>query len=146
MLSVGVVFLLLLIPLGKEYAAGGGSELLAVARVAQQANHFSYEVGMLAWSIGGLVLCRVLLRTGLVPRLLALLGLFGYTAFFAGSVLEVLGHSVGNALSVPGGLFEVALGLLLISQGFTGPDGAGPDRGARGDVDVRATPAALLGV
>ena len=131
MLAVGTVFLLLLIPLGKEYAAAGGqgSDFPALARVAQKANYYSYEVGMIAVGISGLVLCRVLLRTGLVPRLLALAGLFGYATFFAGSVLEVLGYPVGNALSVPGGLFEVALGVLLIARGFTTLDGDATDLG-----------------
>ncbi len=141
MLSVGTVFLLLLIPLGRETSSGGGGpDLPAVARVVQQGNFYAYQVGMLAWSIGGLVLCRVLLRAGLVPRPLALLGLVGYAAFLAGSVLEVLGHSVGNALSVPGGLFEVSLGVLLIARGFSGPDGDGADRGASREVDLRAVP------
>ena len=50
MLAVGTVFLLVLIPLSKEYAAGGGraSELSALARVAQKANYYSYEIGMIA--------------------------------------------------------------------------------------------------
>lgn len=147
MLAVGTVFLLVLIPLSKEYAAGGerASELAALARVAQKADYYSYEIGMIAVGISGFVLCRVLLRAKLVPRLLALLGLFGYAMFFAGSVLEVLGYAVGNALSIPGGLFEVALGVLLIARGFTAPDGDGTDR-AVADIDLRSAPAALIGV
>ncbi len=145
MLAVGTVFLLLLIPLGQEFAAGGGqgSELPALARVAQQANAVSYQAGMLALSIGGVVLCRVLLRAGLVPRPLALVGLVGYAALFAGSVLEVLGYAVGTVLSVPGGLFELALGVLLIARGFTAQDsdGTGPAQ-----IDLPPAPAALSGV
>ena len=128
LLVIGTVFLLLLIPLGREYAAGGqqGTELPALARVAQQANYYSYEVGMIAVGIGGLILCRVLLLTGLVPRRLATVGLIGYAMFFVGSVLEVLGFAVGNILSVPGGLFEVALGVLLIAKGFSATDSHNP--------------------
>lgn len=120
MLAVGAVFLLLLLPLGKEYAVGGpdGSGLPPLARVAQEANFYSYEIGMIAVGVSGFVLCRVLLRTGLVPRPLALLGLVGYPALLAGSVLEILGYRAGNALSAPGGLFEIALGVLLIAKGL----------------------------
>ena len=145
MLAVGTVFLLLLIPLGKEHAADGGkaSDLPALARVAQKANYYSYEVGMIALSIGGVVLCRVLLRARLVPRLLALGGLFGYAVFFAGSVLEILGYAVGTALSVPGGLFEVALGVLLIAKGFSEQDDT--DHRAHDEIDLRPTSAALSG-
>lgn len=145
LLAVGTVFLLLLVPLGRELAAGAGgaSELPALARVAQQGNHYAYQVGMIALGLGGLVLCRVLLRFALVPGPLALLGLFGYTALVAGAVLETLGVAVGVVLSVPGGLFEVALGVLLLTRGFPPQDhdGAGRDESV-----VRSAPAALTGV
>lgn len=145
MLAVGTVFLLLLIPLGQELAASGGqgSDLPALARVAQQANSSSFQAGMIALSIGGLVLCRVLLRAGLVPRPLALLGLLGYAALLAGSVLEVLGYAVGTALSVPGGLFELALGVLLLARGFTPQDSDGTDPAG---IERRPAPAAVSGV
>lgn len=147
MLAIGTVFLLLLIPLSEEYTAGGGvdSGLPALARVAQQANYYSYEVGMIAWSIGGLVLCRVLRLYRLVPGLLALLGLVGYAAFFAGSVLEILGYRVGTALSLPGGLFEVALAVLLIAKGFTAPDRDDPDGTGPEGLDLRSSPVGLVG-
>lgn len=128
-LVVGSVFLLLLIPLGQENAGRGGeaSDLSALARVAQEANHYSYEIGMIALSFGGIVLCRVLLRARLVPRFLAVWGLVGYAVFLIGAVLEVLGYRVGVALSVPGGLFEVVLGVLLIARGFSAVESPGPE-------------------
>ena len=73
---------------------------------------------MLAVAAGGLLLCRVLLKEDLVPRVLAVYGLAGYPIFLAGAVLEILGRNVGVALSFPGGLFEVAFGILLIAKGF----------------------------
>jgi hypothetical protein len=33
-------------------------------------------------------------------------------------MLEILGHNVGVSLSIPGGLFEIAFGVLLIAKGF----------------------------
>lgn len=33
-------------------------------------------------------------------------------------MLEILGHNVGVALSIPGGLFEIAFGVLHIAKGF----------------------------
>ena len=53
-------------------------------------------------------------------------GLAGYAIFLAGAILEILGHNVGVALSIPGGLFEIAFGVLLIAQGF--PAGQSHDR------------------
>jgi hypothetical protein len=43
-----------------------------------------------------------------VPRFLALYGLPGYAIFLAGPILEILGHNVGVAPSIPGGLLEIA--------------------------------------
>ena len=33
-------------------------------------------------------------------------------------MLEILGYNVGVALSIPGGVFEIAFGVLLIPKGF----------------------------
>ena len=141
MLAVGIVFLLLRIPIAQQYAAGapGTSALPALARAAQEANHYSFWIGMLAVGIGGLLLCRVLLTEGLVPRLLAVYGLAGYAIFLAGAILEILGHNVGVALSIPGGLFEIAFGVLLIAKGF--PAGQSHDREGQARNEPLATTA-----
>jgi hypothetical protein len=97
LLAVGVVFVLRLMPVAAEYA---------------------YQVAMIAVGLGGVVFCRVLLRARLVPRLVAVWGLVGYALLGLGAGLEVLGVGVGLLLSVPGGLFELALGVLLIARGF----------------------------
>jgi hypothetical protein len=105
MLAVGITFLLLRIPLAQQYAgASHASVLPALARAAQEANHYSFWIGMLCVGIGGLLLCRVLLRERLVPAFMAVYGLAGYAVFLAGAMLEVLGHNVGVALSIPGGI------------------------------------------
>lgn len=73
--------------------------------------------------VGGLLLASALLTTRLVPRWLAVLGLLGYTVFLAALPLDLYGLGeldamLGVAL-IPGGLFEIALPLLLIARGFT---------------------------
>jgi uncharacterized protein DUF4386 len=99
LLAVGVVFVLRLMPVAGEYA---------------------YQVAMIALGLGGVVFCRVLLRARLVPRFVAIWGLVGYALLGLGAALEVLGVGVGVGLllSVPGGLFELALGVLLLVRGF----------------------------
>ncbi|WP_158851709.1 DUF4386 domain-containing protein [Saccharothrix deserti] len=118
MLAVGVVFLLLLVPLAEEHAAVDSSVLSALGRIAVQGNHYSYQIAMMSVGVVGVLFCRVLLRARLVPRFMAVWGVIGYAVFLLGAVLEVLGYGVGVALSVPGGLFEIALGALLIAKGF----------------------------
>ena len=129
LLTVGILFLLLLIPLGQEYVDTGASDasvLSSLGRVAQEGNLYSYQIAMIGLGLGSLMFCRVLFRARLVPRFMAVWGLVGYAIFAAGAMLEVLGYGVGLALSVPGGLFEVALGVLLLVKGF--PAGQSRDR------------------
>ncbi|MEV8442810.1 DUF4386 domain-containing protein [Actinosynnema sp. NPDC051121] len=102
LLAVGVVFVLLPEPV----PAG---------------NHYSYQVAMMSVATAGVLFCRVLFRARLVHRAIAVWGVIGYAAFLLGAVLEVLGHPVGVVLSIPGGLFELALGVLLIVKGFATP-------------------------
>jgi hypothetical protein len=97
LLAVGVVLVLRSMPVAAEYA---------------------YQVAMIALGLGGVVFCRVLFRARLVPRLVAIWGLVGYALLGLGAALEVLGIGVGLVLSVPGGLFELVLGVLLIARGF----------------------------
>jgi hypothetical protein len=53
-----------------------------------------------------------------VPRTLALWGVAGYAIHLGGAIAEVFGIHVGLLMSLPGGLFEVAFGIWLISKGF----------------------------
>jgi hypothetical protein len=101
--------------------------LLAVAAYVATSGHRveGYEPLVYAFSgAGGLVLSGLLLRSGLVPRWLAVLGVVGYAALLAGTVGELLGLSeldsgAGLAFLVPGGLFELVLPILLLTKGFT---------------------------
>lgn len=67
-------------------------------------------------ALGSLLFCRVLFRANLVPSFMAKWGMVGYAIFAAGGIFEVLGYGVDLAMSVPGGLFEIALGVLLIAK------------------------------
>jgi Domain of unknown function (DUF4386) len=129
MLAAGALCLLLLIPLSREYAeagAGDASVLPALARVAQEGNQNAYQFAMIFLGLGSLLFCRVLFQARLVPRFMAVWGMVGYAIVAAGMMLEVLGYSLGLALWIPGGLFEVALAVLLIVKGF--PAGQSRDR------------------
>ncbi|GAA1019035.1 hypothetical protein Aple_056090 [Acrocarpospora pleiomorpha] len=139
-LAVGILFLLLLIPLAQEYAAAGdrASVFPALARVAEQGNYYAFHLGMLGVCAAMLVFCHAMLRERLVPAFLAVWGLGAYVLFLVGTVAELLGYKVALATSIPGGLFEVALGILLIVKGFparpeTGQGMESASAGARRD-------------
>jgi hypothetical protein len=122
MLIIGTVFLLLLLPLSDEYVKVGSANanyLQTLSLICKKGNFFSYQIGMTIWGMGGLVLCYALYQFQLVPRLISMWGIFGYVIFIAGTMAELLGYNLGVLLSIPGGLFEIALSIWLIIKGFT---------------------------
>ncbi|WP_433046917.1 DUF4386 domain-containing protein [Dactylosporangium sp. CS-033363] len=111
LLGFGVTFLLMLVPL-HDRAADPVFGLLAV-----DANNIVYQIGEFLLGFAGVFLCLLLARTRWLPRALAWFGAIGYAIFAAGTVGELLGVPVGLALSIPGGLFEVVLGVFLLVRG-----------------------------
>jgi hypothetical protein len=119
---VGVMALLILfqIPLANEYLKGGASDnLSALSAVFNQAQLYAYHFGMLTVGFAGLMLCYVFYKTQLVPRFLGVWGLIGYAVILGGSVLEVAGINLNSIHAIPGGLWEVFIGVWLIVKGFS---------------------------
>ncbi len=119
---VAVMALLILfqIPLANEYLKAGASDSLqAVSTVLNQAQLYAYHFGMLTVGFAGLMLCYLFYKTQLVPRLLGVWGLVGYALILGGSVAEVLGFNLNSMHTIPGGLWELFIGVWLIVKGFS---------------------------
>ena len=117
LLDLGVLFLLMLVPLS-EIAAGAGWAT-GMASVLTEANTFAFNIGQATLSFGGLFMTWFLFRVHLVPRTLAAWGVAGYAIHLGGGIAEIFGLHIGLVLSLPGGIFEVVLGVWLIAKGFT---------------------------
>jgi hypothetical protein len=113
-------------------ARGLEAILLAVGVVglvsmrSAEANNLAYQGAMLVLGVGSVPFCLALLRDQFVPRRLAIWGMVGYAVLAAGALLELLGLAVGLVFAIPGGLFEVALGLILMALSFPEPIGTPP--------------------
>jgi hypothetical protein len=121
-IAVMVLLLLLQIPLGSEYlkaAVPGAAYLQALSNVSIQASQYAYEIGMSALGLAGLMLCYTLYRAKLVPRVLAVWGIIGYAIILFGMLSAVMGSGLGLVSSLPGGLWEVFIGVWLIAKGFS---------------------------
>ena len=105
--------------------AVGAALLILIGSVA--ANDLAYRAGMLALGVGSVPFCRTLLQSQFVPGWLAVWGIVGYAALGAGALLELVGLGQGLVLAIPGGLFEVALGVTLIARGFPEATGRLPE-------------------
>jgi uncharacterized membrane protein len=120
-IAIMVLFILIQIPIGSEYlsaGASGASYLQALSSVFMQAQLDAYNIAMTTLGISGLILCYSFYKSKLVPRLLAIWGLVGYATILCGSVLEVLGFNLLTIHAIPGGLWEVFIGVWLIVKGF----------------------------
>ncbi len=120
-LVTGAIFLLMLIPLSTEYVSSGASGAPfyeTIGAILKMGGFYAYQIGMALWGIGGLLLVTLLYKSQIIPRPLSLFGLVGYAIFIAGTIAELFGNPIGLPLSIPGGLFEIALSLFLIFRGF----------------------------
>ena len=123
-IAVMILLILLQIPVGVEYLKAGSSDtsyLEALSTVLTQGNLYAYEIAMITVGVAGLILNTMFYRTRLLPRPLAVWGLVGYAVLLAGSVLQVLGFHLNSIQAIPGGLWEVFIGVWLIVKGFSTP-------------------------
>jgi hypothetical protein len=121
-IGLWVLFLLLQIPLAREYVKAGGADpinLQALSAVSVQASQYAYEIAMMFVGIAGVTLGFVLYTARLVPRFVAVWGLVGYAVHLGGSVLEVLGFGLNLMHVIPAGLWELFIGVWLITKGFS---------------------------
>ncbi len=121
LMTVGVLALLMIMPLADQEAAGqlATDAAQALGSLAVDANETAYQIGQLSLAFGCLFLCVLLIRSGLIPRWLAVWGLIGYALHLAGAAAEILGAPISLILLIPGGIFEVTLAFWLLTKGFT---------------------------
>ncbi len=123
-IAIMVLIILAQIPLGSEYLEAGASDasyLQALSAVFMQVQLDAYNIAMLILGISGLILCYSFYKSKLVPQFLAVWGLVGYAIILCGSVLEVMGFGLLSIHAIPGGLWELFIGVWLIVKGFNPP-------------------------
>ena len=120
-LTAGVLCLLIIPSLAQhEVSAGQASAgwANALGSLAVQANTMAYQIAEMSLGLGGIFLCALLFRVRLIPRWLAGWGLIGYAILLIGFIAEIFGIHISLIFSIPGGLFELALGIWLLIKGF----------------------------
>ncbi|MET3922017.1 hypothetical protein ABIB26_002973 [Arthrobacter sp. UYEF20] len=121
---IAIMGLLILaqIPIGtlsKQAEAPDGPYLQGLSAVLMQTHHYAYSIAMLTLGVAGLLVCSAFYKTNLLPRPLAVWGLAGYAVILCGSVLELFGFDLMTIHAIPGGLWELFVGVWLIVKGFT---------------------------
>jgi Domain of unknown function (DUF4386) len=120
-IAVMALLILVQIPIANEYLNAGSADTSYLQALSAVFNHgylYAYEFGMITVGVAGLILCSAFYRSQLIPRLLAVWGLIGYAVLLSGSVLQILGFELNSIQAIPGGLWEVFIGVWLIAKGF----------------------------
>ena len=120
-IAIMVLFILIQIPLGSEYLKATASNsvfLQSLSTISAQASQYAYQIGMITLGVAGLLLNIMFYRTKLIPGWLAVWGLLGYAIIFFGMVSALMGSGLALVSSLPGGLWEVFVGVWLIVKGF----------------------------
>lgn len=90
----------------------------------------AYQLAMLSLGLGSLPFCLALNRRRWLPTWLASWGFIGYALLATGAAAELIGVRIGIVLAIPGGLFEIVFGLLLLTRGFVPSAAARPGTAA----------------
>ncbi len=123
-IAIMVLFILLQIPLGSEYLKASVVDidfLQALGVIFIKGNLYAYHIAMLTLGISSVMLCYTLYTSMLVPRFLAVWGFVGYVTILFGSAFEILGFDLQLIHTLPGGLWELFIGVWLIVKGFNAP-------------------------
>ena len=116
LMTVGALFLLMLVPLGQSAVGAGVAQ--ALGSLLTETNTMAYQISQMSLGLGALFLCLLLFRTRLVAQWLAGLGVIGYALHATGAIAEIFGIPISLILLIPGGLFELALVFWLLIKGF----------------------------
>jgi hypothetical protein len=120
-IAVSALFILLQVPLGSEFLKASASETFyfqSLSALFMQSQAYTYQIGMVALGMAGLTLCYGFYRAKLVPQFFVIWGFIGYVSFLGGSMLEILGFNLQLLHTLPGGLWEMSIGVWLIVKGF----------------------------
>ena len=126
LLIIGVIVYFLLLTLSQEFIKAGSpdsSYFQTLANVAVEARYSGYHVAMIILSIASILLCYLLYKKRLIPRIISLVGIIGYISVLVSAPLDLLGMidttKAGGVLYLPGALFELLLlPIWLFVKGF----------------------------
>jgi hypothetical protein len=150
LIAVGIVSLLAVVTLRRDLAGAAGTDhasLILSGRSLVAVHDATFLLGpAFCAAIGnGLILGYLMLRSGLVPRRLALLGVAGGSLALVTALLVLFGAYKQSAaasffLTLPEAVWELSLGIYLIVKGFK-PSHVLHDDGRHTGVDGPLIPA-----
>ena len=127
LLIVGVTISFILLDMSNDYVKTGtiqGISANPIIDYAIKIRYTAYQLAMLILGIASILLCYSLFKTKLIPNILSIWGMIGYSFLIASAILDLCGiidtvNGNGILLYIPGGLWEFfGIPALLIIKGF----------------------------
>jgi len=120
---IGVVSLLSIVTLRQDLAATAGADAASLVTTGQSlvaTRNWTFLLGPdLMAGINALLLGSLMYRSGLVPRIIPLLGLIGGPLLIAASIAILFGaSSLVLIVVIPVAVWEFSLGVYLVVKGF----------------------------
>jgi hypothetical protein len=117
-----VISHLMLLGLSQEYVgadAPDASHYQTIGTLLIKGHDFAYQVYLIFYSLGCLMLFGLMFRARLVPRFISIWGLIGVVVAVSGLVADLYGADVGmETYAMPLGLCQIFLAIWLIAKGF----------------------------
>jgi hypothetical protein len=122
-IAVGfVISHLLLLALSQEFVKSGSpdaSHFHTLGTLLIEGHDFNYQIYLIFYGLGCLILFGVLFKAKLVPRFISVWGLFAVVLALAGLAADMYGSGVGMEIyGMPLGLCQIFLAIWLIVKGF----------------------------
>lgn len=127
-LAVSTVGAFLLIPVSEAYAQASGTEatnLLALGDALARFDRLTWEMHMVFFAVGGLIWYTVMYQSRVIPRWLSVAGLAVVALGMVSTVLLFVIDADLFYLGIPTGVFELTLGIWLVTKGFASPQESG---------------------
>jgi hypothetical protein len=105
----------------QEYVKAGApdsSYFQTLGSLFYELMHFSYDVQMVFYCIGGFLFYFLFLRSKYIPKVLALWGLIAVSVGFIGELFALFGYDVPLYVFLPILPFELAIGVWLMVKGI----------------------------
>jgi hypothetical protein len=114
LLAVGQVFVFGFVEASKLYAISSDTNFLALGKVLRSCREFSGEIAMIPFGIGAILFYYLLLKAEVLPKWLALWGLFAVPLILVCVPLMAFGIDIPFALLIPYVPFEFVAGIYIL--------------------------------
>ncbi len=106
---------------GQEFVKAGApdsSYFQTIGSLFYELMHFSYDVQMVFYCVGGILFYYLFLKSKYVPKVLPIFGIIVASLGFIGELFAIFGYDVPLYIFLPILPFELAIGLWLMIKGI----------------------------